>query len=328
MPANSSQRLQILPIRQIDLEDYVFSVSPPWMGIDSLIQSIEKHGILTPLQVQTKKGEQFRVIRGFRRMLAASRLGFSEIPCIIRAGVEPLVLVTEALVENLSTRALSQIEKAYVVQVLKERFQLEDHVVMDQFLPILGIRADRFHLNYYLNLAGLPVALQEGVLNGMEPEVALKLAHWNREEQEFFRALWSRFRLGRNHQRKLVALLDELRASGSGEADSAMDAWEMSGASEISQNENLAPNEAFRECLDQLVRFRFPRIAEHQQQFEQLKANLRLPPRLRLEAPRNFEGDQLKFSFSFASTEELSDVLRKLDELSKEDAIRQILELL
>ncbi len=327
---------QIVMIRsdRIDAQDRFYAISLPWLPIDQLMRSVQETGILSPLHVQRTESGQFRIIIGFRRYEAARKLGFREIPCIVREEEDGLTLLVQALEDNRVTRPLHLLEKAHLLLRLREHFGLSDEALMDDFMALLNLPADRFHLQQCLDLARLPVLLQRTVLDPLEPEVVLKLASWKTEEQEFFHRIASKFRLGKNKQKKLFNLLDELRAlagttpSGPPATGSVSMLWKESGAAKIEQDERLSPSDRFDKVFEKLRRLRFPQLSACEQEYERLKAALKLPPQIQFRVPRYFEGKRIDVLLSFESTEELVEGARKLDEIAKTDEVRQILELL
>ena len=326
--------LKTIQSAQIDPQDRLFAISLPWLPLDPLLRSVRENGILSPLHLQPATPGRFRIIMGFRRFEVARELGFQEIPCIVREEESQLTLFVQAVEDNLVTRPFHLLEKAHLLLKLRDEFGLSDQVLMDEFMSPLDIRVDRFHLQQYLSLARLPEPLQRAVLDPLEPEVALKLSSWKSEEQEFFQALASKFRLGRNKQKQLFGLLDELRdstaltPSGPGSRVSIPILWQQSGAAEIEEDERLSLSDRFAKAFEVLYRKRFPRLSSYEQEYEKLKSALKLPPRIQFHAPRYFEGEKIDVSFAFESSDELFETAKKLEEISQSDEVRKILELL
>lgn len=319
---------------QIDAQDRLFAISLPWLPLDPLIRSVRETGILSPLHVQPVGPRQFRIIIGFRRYEVARELGFQEIPCIVRGKESKLSLFVQALADNLVTRPLHLLEKAHLLLKLRDEFGLSDQVLMDDFMSVLDIRVDRFHLQQYLDLARLPELLQRRVLDPLEPEIALKLSGWKSEEQEFFQTLASKFRLGRNKQKQLFAVLDELRdstavaPSGPPTKSLAQILWKECGAAEIEEDERLSLSDRFAKAFEVLYRQRFPRLSAYEEKYERLKSALKLPPGIRFHAPRHFEGEKIEVSFAFQTSDELFETAKKLEGIARSDEVKQILELL
>jgi len=328
MRTSSSDVFQWIPRDQIDAEDRRFALFPAWLPVDALVRSIRECGVLSPLQVEKKPGGKFRPVMGFRRLSAAAELMLVRLPCMIRPEGDPLRVVVEVLEENLSTRNLSLVEKGHALRVLKHNFQVEDETLLDRFMPMLGIRPDGYHLHRYLELAALPQSLQERLLDDLEADVALPMARWKDDERQLLLELISKFRLGRNRQKQLFALLDELRAIKPEGADSVTAIWRENCPLDVQEDESRPPSEIFLRCFGRLQRLRFPRLSEYEQEYERLRSVLRLPPQLQIQAPPNFEGDRLKVCFSFQDPDELRSLALRLEELSRTEELKAILKLL
>ena len=79
-------------------------------GLEELAQSIQSHGILSPIAVR-QAGERYQIIAGERRFRAALRLGWSEIPAQV-LDADDRQMAELALTENLQRKDLNDIEKA------------------------------------------------------------------------------------------------------------------------------------------------------------------------------------------------------------------------
>ncbi|MGH9342012.1 MAG: ParB/RepB/Spo0J family partition protein [Acidobacteriota bacterium] len=318
--------LQTIKIDKIDAGDRIFAIRFPWLSKAALLVSIRNAGILSPLQLQRKPGG-FRIVNGFRRYEAARELEIQDLPAIIREGESERELFLQALFENLTTRALHPLEKAVALQQLKNRFGFEQEQLIEEFLPLLEIRPDRFHLQQYLEIARLPESIQRRLAESLELEIALKLAAWGGEEQALILDRISRYQLGRNRQKELFALLDELRGP-SGNRRSVPEIWSTDGISEIENDDRLPAPEQFQKILDYLRRLRYPTLGRYEERFSRLKSDLKIPPEIHFQAPRFFEGDRLSVSFSFQTPQELGRAADKLKEISGRPELVEIFKLL
>ena len=84
------------PRTQFDRED-----------LDQLAASISRHGVLQPIVV-SRRGEDYELIAGHRRVLASRAAGKTSIPAVIREDVSDRLEL--ALVENLQRTDLNAIE--------------------------------------------------------------------------------------------------------------------------------------------------------------------------------------------------------------------------
>ena len=78
--------------------------------LDELVASIQASGLLQPVLVRPRDGG-FELIAGERRWRAATRLGWTKIPAVVK-DVDDQTLLTLALIENLQRDDLSPIDEA------------------------------------------------------------------------------------------------------------------------------------------------------------------------------------------------------------------------
>lgn len=83
-------------------------------SLNDLVESIKKNGLINPITVKGVKGG-FEIIAGHRRFLALKKMGWKEMPCIVRVeGRERNELVKFA--ENMKRSDLSDIEEAQSIK--------------------------------------------------------------------------------------------------------------------------------------------------------------------------------------------------------------------
>ncbi len=325
MNSEISAKIHWRPTSAIDEADRTFAVTPVWMDSPQLVDSIQRVGVLSALRVQRRADGKLRIVSGFRRFQAALRLGLDSAPCIEARENSDKKLFLSALHENLGVRTLSETERALALAKLRDLCGFSEEELIEGFLPLLGIRPDRFHLRQYLKLAALPEDLLR-VLPDLSLELALRLASWNPDERALFLGLLERCRPGRNRQRELFELLDELRAIERA-ADPGADvqrAWRRSGADTDSD-----PGPAqLQGILESLRRLRFPTLIREEERFKQLKAALKIPPQIQFNAPRFFEGDRITIQFSVRSPEELGQLAKRLEEIARRVELGEIFEML
>ena len=123
-----------------------------------LSASLKTSGLLQPITVR-RDGAGYELISGERRLRAATRLGWSEIPAIIRDADDRTVL-TEALVENLQRADLNPVDEAKGYQRLSEEFGLTHAQIAD------AVGKDRTSVTTMLRLLQLPASVLALVANG------------------------------------------------------------------------------------------------------------------------------------------------------------------
>ncbi|RFC45564.1 MAG: chromosome partitioning protein [Verrucomicrobia bacterium] len=126
--------------------------------------SIRANGLLQPITVRPA-GAGFELIAGERRFRAMQRIGWTEVPAIIR-DIDDKALLTLAMVENLQRADLNPIEEAEGYQQLISQFSLTQQEVAD----VVG--KDRSTVANTLRLLALP-----SVVRRMVRESELTIGH-------------------------------------------------------------------------------------------------------------------------------------------------------
>ena len=93
------------------------------MGDESLAElaeSIKQHGVLEPLVVRPCDGDRYEIIAGERRWRAAQIAGLETVPVRVLEGIDDVLAVELALVENLCRQDINPIEEAEGYQALRD----------------------------------------------------------------------------------------------------------------------------------------------------------------------------------------------------------------
>jgi ParB family chromosome partitioning protein len=131
-----------------------------------LESSLRTSGLLQPISVRpAPDGNGFELIAGERRLRAAQRLGWTEIPSIVRP-IDDRALLSLALVENLQRTDLNPIEEAEGYQRLIAEFYLTQQEVAT------AVGKDRSTVANILRLLALPASVRRLVWEG-----AITLGH-------------------------------------------------------------------------------------------------------------------------------------------------------
>jgi ParB family chromosome partitioning protein len=122
--------------------------------------SLRVSGLLQPITVRpAPRGDGFELIAGERRFRAAQRLGWTEIPAVVR-DVDDKLLLSLAMVENLQRSDLNPIEEAEGYDQMIREFALTQQEVAD----IVG--KDRSTVANTLRLLALPASVRRLVWDG------------------------------------------------------------------------------------------------------------------------------------------------------------------
>ena len=121
--------------------------------------SIKANGLLQPITVRRQPGAGWELVAGERRLRAATRLGWTEIPAVVR-DFDDRAMLTLALVENLQRADLNPLEEADGYQRLIEEFGLTQQQVAD------AVGKDRTSITNLLRVLTLPTAIRAMVERG------------------------------------------------------------------------------------------------------------------------------------------------------------------
>ncbi|MBE1556517.1 nucleoid occlusion protein [Sporosarcina limicola] len=91
--------------------------------IEELARTIHTHGVIQPIVIRKINGNQYEIIAGERRYRAMKKLGWTEVPAIIRE-LDDKETASIALIENLQREELTAIEEAYAYKKLLELHSL------------------------------------------------------------------------------------------------------------------------------------------------------------------------------------------------------------
>ena len=121
--------------------------------------SIKASGLLQPVVVRALGDGKWELVAGERRLRAVSRLGWSEIPAVVRE-FDDRAMLTLALVENLQRADLNPLEEAEGYQRLIDEFGLTQQQVAD------AVGKDRTSITNLLRVLTLQAAVRQLVERG------------------------------------------------------------------------------------------------------------------------------------------------------------------
>ncbi len=159
-PAAPESPLRAIPLSQIRPNPLQPRKEFKPEELADLEASLRVSGLLQPVTVRpAPRGGGFELIAGERRFRAAQRIGWTEIPAIVK-DVDDRLLLSLAMVENLQRSDLNPIEEAEGYEQLIRDFSLTQQEVAD----IVG--KDRSTVANTLRLLALPATVRRLVWDG------------------------------------------------------------------------------------------------------------------------------------------------------------------
>jgi ParB family chromosome partitioning protein len=146
-----------VPVSSIGPNPYQPRREFPEAELAELAASIRENGLLQPIVVRPAPNggsTKWELVAGERRWRAVMRLGWPEIPAVVR-DVDDRTLLVLALVENLQRAQLSALEEAEGYQRLADEFSLSQQQVAE----VVG--KERSTIANALRLLGLPASVRQ-----------------------------------------------------------------------------------------------------------------------------------------------------------------------
>ena len=203
--------IQKIPLQQIDLSDETFSVN--FMAdLERLRSSIEAIGLIQPVLLREKR-DGYQIVCGFRRISVFHELGNPEIESrVLDDGeADDFRLFSISLHENLTTRGFNTVEKAIALDKLVHHFQMDPTVVIKTFLPLFSLEPNEKILNTYLSLALMEDEVKRYVLKEEVSRFNIRIfSAFTPEDRMALLSLISSLKLGENHLREMLTLLEEI----------------------------------------------------------------------------------------------------------------------
>lgn len=127
-------------------------------SLNELMDSIKNYGIIQPLVV-VKKGDNYELIAGERRLRASKEIGLKEVPVIVR-DMDQQKKLEVSLVENLQREDLNPVEKSLAYRKLIDEFNLTIQQLADR------VGKSRPVVSNNLRMLALPEEIQQALMNG------------------------------------------------------------------------------------------------------------------------------------------------------------------
>jgi hypothetical protein len=302
----------MIDISDIDLKPGPFSMSFSF-NLEPLKDSIDKFGLFNPPYLLKNSDSTFTVVAGYRRLLAVRELGWPDILCqIIPGAFPPIEALLLNLNDNLIHRQLNNIEKGMVLTSLT-RFLEEEEIIRD-FMPTLGIPANRQTLRLFLGLQELEESIQVSVATErLSLRVAGLMLGIGKDDRLRINDLFTSLRFSFNQQWKTTQWIMEIANREELSIKEVLDKGDIIG---VLNNDRINNPQKVKLLVMVLRSMRFPSLLEAERLFREGLSNLRLPSGVKIIPPPFFEGIDYKLEIVFTKGEGLKKNLTELSRLS------------
>jgi len=282
--------------------------------LEILKKSISKYGIINPPYLIKNLDNSYSVVTGYKRLLAAHELGWKGAECnVLPDSFTEHDALLFNLDDNLLHREFNSIEKAMILDRLVNFLKKEE--IIEKYLPLLTIPANRHSLLLYLNLNMLEEIVKVSVArNAVSLKVAGLMANIDRESRLGISSLFNSLKFSINQQVQLFQYLEEISRR---EGKVITDIINSSDVQEIVADTNMNKPQKVKAITAVLKNRRFPLLSEAHKAFKNGLDRLSLPSGVNVISPPFFEGVNYRLEIDFSRGEELTDKINKLHKLAE-----------
>lgn len=155
-PASAAQELLI---KNIAANPYQPRCNFDEEKLQELAASIKEFGVVQPVVVR-KKGSNYELVAGERRLRAAGLAGLTKVPAIVK-DYDDAKMMEIALIENIQRHDLNPIEEAQGLRRLMQEFKLTQEQTAEK------VGRSRSAVTNILRLLNLPEQVQKQIINGV-----------------------------------------------------------------------------------------------------------------------------------------------------------------
>lgn len=155
-PASAAQELLI---KNIAANPYQPRCNFDEEKLQELAASIKEFGVVQPVVVR-KKGSNYELVAGERRLRAAGLAGLTKVPAIVK-DYDDAKMMEIALIENIQRHDLNPIEEAQGLRRLMQEFKLTQEQTAEK------VGRSRSAVTNILRLLNLPEQVQAYIINGV-----------------------------------------------------------------------------------------------------------------------------------------------------------------
>lgn len=155
-PASAAQELLI---KNIAANPYQPRCNFDEEKLQELAASIKEFGVVQPVVVR-KKGRNYELVAGERRLRAAGLAGLNKVPAIVK-DYDDAKMMEIALIENIQRHDLNPIEEAQGLRRLMQEFKLTQEQTAEK------VGRSRSAVTNILRLLNLPEQVQKQIINGV-----------------------------------------------------------------------------------------------------------------------------------------------------------------
>ena len=312
-------------LESVDLTDQAFRISES-LECAGLGTSLREVGQLSPVILLGSRERPGTVVCGFRRLHALRNIGEKSV--LVRSlppgECGPLQAFRIALWDNLAHRHFNALEKARILHVLQFTCGLAQDILVEDYLPLLGLTPHQNVLRTYLRLHSLLPGLRMALLDGrLTPASAERLCMLPQTDQEALARVLEKARWSSSLQRQVLDLVEEIAVVGDCSAADVISSLEVT---EVLGDSALSAFQRGERIHAILYQRRNPRLARAQRAFLNGKKELGLPGAVRLTPDAFFETPRLRVEFEASCAADFREITTALHQAAEKPALAKLFE--
>lgn len=304
-----------ITIRQIDLEDDTYSLSP-LKGItldEAFKESVCRVGVLHPPIVKEKAIDAFQVVSGRKRLLASrDLLSLTSCVCLVLPQDIPEFDIFTIIFEEIkSTRQPTTLEQAFFLHKVSNFLGKEE--LIEKILPRMGLPPHSYHIDQALKLLDLEEPILLGIQSGILHErVAREMITLSFRDRISVFEIIDFLHFSSSNQIKFLNSCRDIAARNN---ESIADFLNDKEFKHILQHEKSNQPQKAVNVMSWLSAKKNPRYTETEKSFNQLIASLELPKHITVNHTPFFENDITTLKISFRDLEQFRKKWNKLKEV-------------
>lgn len=295
----------------------------------TLLESIKRIGVTHPpciQELENRKGEI--LISGKRRVQTLFELDKTQsvtVHIFSPHELSELDAFHLNLFENLAVRLLNPIEKSKAIALLTQNLKISAEILLKDYLYHLNLPVKEETIYEYMKLQNLDEKTKELVASGiLQVDSAVQLLKLSKTDSLIILNLIQNLHLGINSQKTLIKLAWEIFKKKGIPFSELM---EQETVKKILDQEKWSPSQKWARLESELKKLRYPILSDLENQFKNLKKEMKLPPSLTLQNPAYFETSDYLLQFRFKNLEEFREHLKTLNGVGSSESLKQLFKL-
>lgn len=308
-------------LNTVDMDDDLYRISST-ESVAALADSIGSIGLVNLPILEEKAPNLFRIVCGFKRLLACRVIGMETVRCrVISSACSPMTCLTLAIADNtMGPKPPGILDQARAVD--KIRSFCDNGEDLSLIAGRLGLHVDHSLVEKYVRLCSLPAYLQQLVEDDVvSMAIAIELGALEDRDAMALSGLFDALRPTASQQKELLSALKAISVLHDTDMAAILELPELSG---IMENDAFDRKQKIQNVRQAIRKRRYPVITRFESHFRQQVLRLNLPRGMALMAPRDFESPLYTLTIDFRDSIELRQHAETIESLCGSSALKSL----